>query len=157
MRFLAIVHAGRGRIEPARHHFRQALALYQTAEHRAGQAHALYGLGLVSVEADDFHQALDYCRQALSLYRQAGETVNLARVLHAETLNNLGHTARMAGRADQARAYHQQALALANQLGTRYEQARAHDGLAHCHTSLDQTRRHRRQALDIYAELKLRS
>ncbi|MGH3940534.1 MAG: hypothetical protein ACRDTG_18225 [Pseudonocardiaceae bacterium] len=47
-------------------------------------------------------------------------------------------------------------LALATQIGDRYEQARAHDGLAHTYHATGDTpraRRHGRQAVDLFSDL----
>ena len=51
---------------------------------------------------------------------------------------------------------HTTALTLATQTGERYEQARAHDGLARTHHAsgeLDQARHHWNQALALYTDL----
>lgn len=56
----------------------------------------------------------------------------------------------------QARAHHCEALTLADQLGARYEHARAHDGLAHTYLVADkqtQARQHWQQALSVYTSL----
>ena len=56
----------------------------------------------------------------------------------------------------QARAQHHDALTLACQMGDRYEQARAHDGLGRSwHASGDhaQARYHWQQALALYTDM----
>jgi Tfp pilus assembly protein PilF len=62
----------------------------------------------------------------------------------------------MGGLPVQARAHHYEALTLADQLGARYERARAHDGLAHTYLvtgELIQARQHWQQALSVYTSL----
>ena len=56
----------------------------------------------------------------------------------------------------QARAQHHDALTLARQTGARYEQARAHDGLARAYQATgdcSHARRHWQQALAVYTDM----
>jgi len=60
------------------------------------------------------------------------------------------------GQPDQARTRHTAALALAIETGYYYEQARAHNGLAHaCHSTgeHDQARNHWQHAVTRYTDL----
>jgi tetratricopeptide (TPR) repeat protein len=74
----------------------------------------------------------------------------------AYALNRVAETLLSIRQPDQARAYHAAALTLASQIGARYEQARAHNGLALTHQAdgdLDQARHHWRKALAAYTNL----
>jgi len=60
------------------------------------------------------------------------------------------------GQIEAARAVHVDALALAQELGDRYEQGRAHRGIAETHRvegDPRSARQHLREALAIHAEL----
>jgi tetratricopeptide (TPR) repeat protein len=85
------------------------------------------------------------------MFREMGD-----RSSEAETLNSLGDVLLATGQPGDARAQHAAALGLAGQVGDRYEQARAHYGLARvCDAAGDPSRAlpHWRQALALYAEL----
>ena len=71
------------------------------------------------------------------------------RASEAEALNDLGQVLLAAGDPSEARAQHGQALELAEEIGDRYEQARAHDGIA------DGAGPHLEQARKIYADLEV--
>jgi tetratricopeptide (TPR) repeat protein len=108
-------------------------------------------LGVEHRRAGRYQQAADHHRQALGLFREinnrGGET---------QVLNSLGEALLAAGQPDHARIQHDMALTLADQAGDRYEQARAHDGLAHTHHAtgdIEQAHQHWQQALAIYFEL----
>ena len=61
-----------------------------------------------------------------------------------------------AGHVDHARTHHNAALTLAVQIGERYEEARAHDGLARTYHPLDeydQACHHWQQSLGLYTQL----
>jgi Flp pilus assembly protein TadD len=73
-----------------------------------------------------------------------------------EALNGLGESHRANGQLREAWIQHTTALTLATQIGDRYEQARAHNGLAHTRHAagdLDQARHHWRHALALYTDL----
>ncbi len=73
-------------------------------------------------------------------------------------LNGIGETHRAAGQLREARIQHTAALALATQIGDRYQQARAHNDLAHSHHTTgdpDQARHHWRHALALYTDLSV--
>ena len=73
-----------------------------------------------------------------------------------EALNSVGETHRATGALREALIQHTAALTLATQISDRYEQARAHNGLAHAHHTtgdLDQARHHWRHALALYTDL----
>ncbi|WUH98351.1 tetratricopeptide repeat protein [Spirillospora sp. NBC_00431] len=130
-------------------HLHQALNLARATANVPLEGSALCELGDVYSRKRNYDQALDHLHQALDLARA---TAN--RPLENETLNRLGETAHRTG--DPARAHHQEALDIATEIGDRYEQARAHDGLARAHHDLGhhrEAREHRQQALTGYTEL----
>ena len=60
------------------------------------------------------------------------------------------------GRPGDARAWYSSALGLAAQIGEKYKQARAHDGLAHAYQATgdsSQARYNWQEALTLYADL----
>ena len=68
----------------------------------------------------------------------------------------MGETLHATGHSEQARAQHAAALALAVETGDRYQQARAHSGLAHTrHAAGEQglARQHWQHALTLYTDL----
>ncbi|HEY3733005.1 MAG TPA: tetratricopeptide repeat protein [Streptosporangiaceae bacterium] len=102
---------------------------FQTGDKR-DQARALNGLGEICHLEGHHEQAVGYHQQACALFREIGDPGG-----EAEALNGLGE-ALLAGQPSQpsqsgeARSCHASALALARQTGDRYQQARAHRGLA---------------------------
>ena len=71
-------------------------------------------------------------------------------------LNSMGELFLATGDPDEARARYSDALGLAARAGEKYEQARAHHGLAGSYQQSGDTRRahrHRREALTLYTEL----
>ena len=117
----------------------------------------VYSTGGVAADGNGFFhplgdhaQAGEYHQNALALYRKTslrGE---------ADALNGAGETLLATGRPDEAHTRHSAALSLTSQTGDRYQQARAHQGLASaCQATdqLDQGRQHWQHALDIYADL----
>jgi hypothetical protein len=70
-------------------------------------------------------RAADRLGEALTLFRRIGERAGEARVS-----NSLGDAAASTGRVADARAHHLSALRLAGEIGYRYEQSRAEEGLA---------------------------
>jgi tetratricopeptide (TPR) repeat protein len=78
----------------------------------------------------DYPAAAASHQQALELCRDRG-IGNWSG--HAETLNCLGELASRTADGRQARTYHAQALAIARQLGTPLEEARALEGIGHSH------------------------
>jgi tetratricopeptide (TPR) repeat protein len=105
----------------------------------------------VDVREGRYAQAADHLQQGLSLFRQAGDKSG-----EADALNGLGELSLAESQPDNARGWHTCALALADHIGEKYEQARAHDGLAAAHCAagdLGQSREHWQAALALYADL----
>ncbi len=98
-----------------------------------------------------YASAADRLQQGLALFRQAGDKSG-----EADALNSLGELCLAEGKPDSACGWHARALALADSIGEKYEQARAHDGLAGAHCAADEPGPglgHWRLALAIYADL----
>lgn len=82
------------------------------------------------------------------------QVIHSARLV--EALNGLGEVLLATGHVTTARAQHGFALRMASKIGDSYEQARAHNGLAHAYDATDdgsRARGHWRKALAIYARL----
>jgi tetratricopeptide (TPR) repeat protein len=89
----------------------------------------------------------------VSLFRELGE-----RFSEAWTLNGLGEATHAAGRPADALAHHTAACAIADEIGSSGQQARAHAGLGHAHQALGEltrARRHYEHALALYTRLGL--
>ena len=86
-------------------------------------------------------------QQAVAIARETRD-----RFGEAEALNALGETLLALGRPGEADAALALALGLASKTGDRYEQARAHAGLARSYQDRDPDRvlLHRQQALALY-------
>jgi DNA-binding SARP family transcriptional activator len=121
---------------------RESLALFERVRDflAQGQAHSLLGRVLASTAAESAEPeqaatALEHHREALSIIRECE-----ARASETEALNAFGDTLRTLGRPAEAREQYESALALAMQLNLRYEQARAHDGIAGTFRASDNAR-----------------
>jgi tetratricopeptide (TPR) repeat protein/transcriptional regulator with XRE-family HTH domain len=129
---------------------RQALSLFGDLRDLASQAYALNELGLVQQLTGDYPAAAASHQQALELCRDAGQ-----RLGQAETLNCLGELSSQTGDG-QARDHHAQALAIARDLGTPPEEARALEGIGHSHLrdgNPTQAAAPLREALTIYQRI----
>jgi len=149
---LGLVYQHQGHYQQATKHQQQSLALCREIGDRAGEAYALGNLGLVYGRQGHYQQAVDHLQQSMALIREIGDRVGY----EAETLNSVGETHHATGYHEQAHVHHNAALTLASQTGDRYEQARAHHGIAHTHHAtgdLDQARHHWRRALILYTDL----
>ncbi len=93
----------------------EALAHYQAAGNRLGEASALDKLANLRYEAGDYQQAAEQHRQAAEQFRQLGATLHEGR-----TLNGLALALRALGQYDEARAIHERCLAIARQFQDRY-------------------------------------
>jgi tetratricopeptide (TPR) repeat protein len=122
---LGAVYGRQGHYEQAAEHLQQAIAIHREVGDRIGEAYALDQLGVVYGRQGCYEEAAAHQRRALTLFR---ETCH--RDGEPEALNSVGETLYATGQADQARAQHAAALTLAIEASDRYEQARAHTGLA---------------------------
>jgi tetratricopeptide (TPR) repeat protein len=140
-----------GHSGPAVGHLRQALVLFRQAGDRRGAARTLIALGNADLRQGRYEQAADYQRQSLAMCReisyQSGEVT---------ALSALGEVSLATGRSSEACAQYAAALSGAARNGEKYEQARAHDGLArayHVAGELGQARHHWDEALALYITL----
>ena len=108
-----------GRHEEAQDAAARALELAQQAEDWVTAAYARSNLGLTHA-ADDPGRARDHLLEALAQARRL-EVVEL----EASVLNHLGDHARRAGREEESRERHEQALQLARSIGEANEEDRA--------------------------------
>jgi tetratricopeptide (TPR) repeat protein len=136
--------------DAVRHHV-AALTIYREVGYRIGEGVALQGLGAVYGRLGQHPEALDCLRQAITIADELGEVD-----LRTRGLIDLAGILRARGRHDDAAANYHSALLLAEKTANRYEQARAHDGLAHLehHTgNAAGAHRHWQEALTQYTDL----
>ncbi|MGO9082419.1 MAG: ATP-binding protein [Streptosporangiaceae bacterium] len=148
---LGIIALRQGRYPLAASQLQQALTRYSEIGDRQGAASALARLGLVALRQGRYQQAASQLQQALTEYRDMDDPSG-----QAQTLNSLGEMLLETGRPADARTEHAAAHGLAAQAGERYEQARAHAGLASaCQASGNARKAHHhwREALALYTDL----
>jgi transcriptional regulator with XRE-family HTH domain/tetratricopeptide (TPR) repeat protein len=106
----------------------QALSLYQAAQHRVGEAHALNAVGFFHALAGDYVEALRFCSAALGLATEAADLR-----AEAEAWQSLGVIHQETGDSAQAIGCYQRSLALHRVLADRYMTAKllTHLGDAH--------------------------
>jgi tetratricopeptide (TPR) repeat protein len=111
---------------------------------------ALLNLGEVSLRRREYQHASGYLRQALALFREAGDQEG-----EIEALQNLAKAVQGDSQTAAARVEMSAALRLAAETGNTYQEASAHGGLAeshHCAGEDEQARHHGQQALTLYAQ-----
>jgi tetratricopeptide (TPR) repeat protein len=116
---LCRLHEQRGNPDKALQSAEQALGLYQTAQHRIGQAHALNAVGFYQALLFRYPEALRHCEQAVSLATEIGDSR-----AQAQALESLGFIHQRTGRPSQAVTCYQQSLALHRELADRYHIAK---------------------------------
>lgn len=112
---IARLHEQRGNIDKALRSARQALTLYQAAQHRVGEAHALNAVGLYHGLTGQCADAVRFCSRALSL---ASETKD--RRAEAEAWESLGVIHQRTGNVGLAISCYQRSLAHHRELADRY-------------------------------------
>ena len=117
-----------GRLDEARAALEESLALFERIGHRAGQAGALTNLGLVFVRQGDRGRAEDCHRRAMRLARAADY-----RMGEINALRDLGVLLTDDGRLDEAQSVLDEALAVADGMGSRPERSECHRVLAALH------------------------
>ncbi|WP_217208804.1 tetratricopeptide repeat protein [Streptomyces sp. AC550_RSS872] len=130
---------------------KQVLALARAFGDRVSEANVLVSLGAVHREAGNRPEALEHLLHALEIMRETGN-----RFAEVDVLVELGATLREFNAPLKARQRCEEAAALAARLCDRYQQARAHDGIAHCHALLDDpeaARTHWQEAHRLFTEL----
>jgi DNA-binding NarL/FixJ family response regulator len=114
LRSRARAHDQIGDFDAARVDFEAALRLAEATGDRRGAWQALLDLG-AHWTARDYDRALEYLQQALDLARAMDEPATLAH-----SLNHMGNWYANHEQPDQARHYHQEALAIFERLGDRH-------------------------------------
>src|SRR6266567_1656184 len=140
-----------GRYQQATGQLQEALALCREIGDRRNEADILALLGIADLRQGRYQQAGSYLEQALALCQQTNDMYARPTVL-----NGLGELLFATERIDGARAQHAAALDAASQVGEKYEQARAHLGLARAYQAsgdAGKARHHSQQALVRYTEL----
>lgn len=102
---LAVVQERLGKLEDAARLLHEALPDQRRLGNRVGEAVVLENLGNVSFRLADHEAAIDYCQQAIAIYRQTERDNELATAL-----NLLGRVQRELGRLPDAESSHRQAL-----------------------------------------------
>jgi tetratricopeptide (TPR) repeat protein len=148
---LASIDARVGRFDAALDGYNRAQGICREVGYRIGQAEALHGIGVVHRRLGEYDVAIEHLQRAVVLGRAVGEPD-----VETVALNELGDALREAGRMAESAASYRSALERSEKTGDRYEQARAHDGIAELMQAqhdevgaLD----HWNQALALYADL----
>ncbi|HEV2377764.1 MAG TPA: tetratricopeptide repeat protein [Streptosporangiaceae bacterium] len=137
--------------EAARSRHTAALTLTRQTGNQRAEARAICRLGGICQQQDQQTDAAGHYEQALALYRKIGDWGG-----ETDALNSFAETQLATGQPEQARSSFTAALGLARRTGARYEQARAHLGLAGAYDATghyDLAGRHRRQAMETCAGL----
>ena len=138
-----------GHYQQAAHHHRQAIAALGAVGHRNGKAEALDNLGCALRALGALQEAAACHQHALGLFRELGN-----RSGEAHALNNLGEAMTLAD--NDGWKLHDQALAVATQIGSRVERARAHHAIGQSLYAAGQASKaqdHLRSALILYTEI----
>jgi tetratricopeptide (TPR) repeat protein/transcriptional regulator with XRE-family HTH domain len=154
---LGIVYLRLGRLAEALDHQRQALRLLREIGDRAAEGYALGYLGTVYERMGRYADAVDHHNQALTIAEEIGDDH-----LTAEVLNRLGDALLCDDRPAEALCSYRRALAITDDTGNRYQQARAHHGIARASAGMGngdngegdaEAAVHRERALALYTEL----
>ncbi|MEV4254694.1 tetratricopeptide repeat protein, partial [Spirillospora sp. NPDC049652] len=106
-------------------HLTQALDAAREDSHKHNEAWCLNCLGVALRQLGRYDEALASHRQAFALLDELFE-----EHWKVHFLNGYGETCRLAGLPEEALRLHRQALRLAPEVGYRYEEALAHEGIA---------------------------
>lgn len=150
---IGVVHLRLGEPELALRHTEEALAIFDRLGNRGGSARALGNLGEIQAALGDAATARAHLDEALALARSVG-----AEGVETDLLNTLGEVLLGDGAPAESSAAHERALTAATAAGDRYEEARAHAGLAaaaSCRGEADTAVTHWTEAHARYAELGL--
>ncbi|NJC73852.1 tetratricopeptide repeat protein [Planosporangium thailandense] len=122
---IAAAHVRMGHYRVAVLLLKRVMQLKVEVGNRYGMAESLSDLGSAYRGLGRYTEAVDCQRQALRLMCEVGDPAGECQIL-----NDLGITLRVVGEPGEASEMHRQALTLAERLGLRHHQARAHRGLA---------------------------
>jgi len=139
------------RLPEALDHHQQVLDLTRRIGDRTIEGYALGRLGTVHQRLGCHEAAAEHLRQALRIARELGD-----EHLAGELLGRWGDTLLARDRPKAALRAYRRALAKNTMNGNRYQQARAHHGIARSLSSLgvpDAAGPHRDRALALYTEL----
>jgi hypothetical protein len=127
-----------------------ALALKRKGMNRAGYWETLNEIAVLHRDGGRLDMAVELHAAALRGMRDVHDPHGQSVVL-----NDFGYTLRLAGRSDDARALHIEALLLAERGGYLMRQADARDGLGHCLVLRDPAgaRQHWEEALTLYRQM----
>ncbi|GAB2510801.1 ATP-binding protein [Nocardia heshunensis] len=131
--------------------YQQALALYRELGDRVSESRVYTNLGSVLSRTGSHPEATDLLRQALTIFREIGDLRG-----EAEVLNETGHLMIQTDELKSAIKMFTEALALTNRIDSKFEQARALEGLALCRARLGETDRavaRLHAAIEIYRHL----
>jgi len=128
---LGVVYRRLGRFTEALEHHHESLGMLRQIGDRAAEGYALGHLGSVHERLGQYADATDHHHRALRIARELGDDH-----LTAESLNRLGDTLVCSARTKKALRMYQQALAITSRTGNRYQQARAHHGIARALSAL---------------------
>jgi tetratricopeptide (TPR) repeat protein/transcriptional regulator with XRE-family HTH domain len=147
---LGIVYRQMGQLGKAGDHHRYAVDLARATADRRSEGYAIGRLGAVYGRLGQLDRAVEHHHQALRIARELGDSY-----LATELCNHLGEAMLAWPRPRRALRSYRRALARALH-HNRYEQARAHHGIARALALLDggpAADRHRERALNLYAQL----
>jgi DNA-binding SARP family transcriptional activator/tetratricopeptide (TPR) repeat protein len=150
-RNLANIWEQRGNPGKALDHARQALARYEAAGDRGGQADALNTVGWCHALLGNHKRALTACDQALLLHQEFGDSYG-----QANTWDSLGYAHHHLGRHDHAVGCYRNALDLYRRIGERLSEANTLARLGEAYVAAGNTHAAGhvwQQALTIFDEL----
>jgi CHAT domain-containing protein/tetratricopeptide (TPR) repeat protein len=108
-----------------------AMAHFQRARDRSGEAKTLHNIGLAFNGQYAFDSALVYYRKALPVFREVGNGTG-----EATTFMNIGHVHNSAGRRDSALTYFAQAVPIWRRVGNRSREAITLNNIGVLHNGL---------------------
>jgi DNA-binding SARP family transcriptional activator/tetratricopeptide (TPR) repeat protein len=117
---LCRIHEKRGNLPESLRFAEQALALYQSTQHRLGQAFALHAVGWAHALMGNAKEALSYCTSALALSEELD-----CRIAMAHTWHTLGLAHGQLNHPDEAITCCERAVRIYGDLGDRYLQSHA--------------------------------
>jgi tetratricopeptide (TPR) repeat protein len=126
----------------------RARAMKRETGNRNGEAETLSELGSAYRGLGRLDHALARHREALALMHEVGDPIG-----ECLGLNDLGATLLISGAGEKALETYRLALTRAERTQNRYEQARAHEGIAASAGDPDEAQRHRRRARELFEEM----
>ena len=108
----------------------------QVNENTAEKAEAYYKLGGAYFFLEDFHRAIEYLKQYLSIAEEVGDRANAGRAY-----GSLGYAYDSLGDSQRALEYHEKSLSIAEEVGDRTGAGRAYGNLGCVYGSLGDSQR----------------